>query len=46
VLSGHREVLPQPVQQRETLGGELGHRGDRDGMRRAAIVHFFVETTD
>src|SRR5208337_4534856 len=22
------------------------HRGDRDGMRRAAIVHFFVETTD
>src|SRR5208337_2595020 len=22
-----------------------GHRGDRDGMRRAAIVHFFVETT-
>jgi len=24
VLSGHREVLPQPVQQRETLGGEVG----------------------
>ena len=22
-----------------------GHRGDRGGMRRAAIVHFFVETT-
>src|SRR5208283_282621 len=24
VLSGHRKVLPQPVQQRETLGGEAG----------------------
>ncbi len=24
MLSGHREVLPQPVQQRETLGGEAG----------------------
>jgi len=24
VLSGHREVLPQTVQQRETLGGEAG----------------------
>jgi len=24
VLSGHREVLPQPVQKRETLGGEAG----------------------
>jgi len=24
VLSGHREVLPQTVQQREMLGGEVG----------------------
>ena len=24
MLSGHREVLPQPVQKRETLGGEAG----------------------
>ena len=24
MLSGHREVLPQTVQQRETLGGEAG----------------------
>ncbi len=45
MLSGHRELLPRPVQQPERLSGEEGRRSDLGGMRRVAIVQFFVETT-
>ena len=46
MLSGHPEVLPQLVQKRATLGGEAGPLERRGCDGRAAIVQFFVETTD
>ena len=46
MLSGHREMLPRPVQQPERLSGEAGPPERLGGMRRVAIVQFFVETTE
>ena len=40
MLSGHREVLPQPVQQRETLGGEAGPPERRGWMREQRLNSF------
>ncbi len=40
MLSGHRELLPRPVQQPERLSGEEGRRSDLGGMRESRLYSF------